>query len=276
MKITKNKLEQLIETNLLIETNVGEFVKAGLEQALKSNKISKETIDNIIGGIAAIDSLGEHALYKAIGSNSKGKRLVIKLGVAATPAAATALGIFGAFTFIGGVFYALPKMISATIDSLNTIPGSILNFYKTKNGSQILHDEEQKPITWSEFGNASGVAAKVASNFGINRMSKNQLATILAASRLMKDTPDIMKKIEKMGQEKFGTRSWYESGEKNKEGYTRIFDASFYKAIGKRTRELKKAGSLKAQIYKKVKRAIKTEDLSTLKTFGELAVAVLI
>ena len=263
MKVKRRDLHRLIEVyltdDLIVETTLGEFVNTALKKALEANKVDKDTANKVQKVVTALDQIGDAGVYEKIANSAAGRKALSNAGIFASGAAKSALGVFGAFTVVNGVFMAAPKMISATIDSLNSIKGNLLNFYKQKNLMELRDNKPQKPIELEEYGNSKGATSIISKNFGINIGGRDEVITVIAASLLMKDGPNLYQEIEKLGHKKYGMK-----GTSTNPNYDSILAPSFVKAIGKKAKELKKAGNIRNALRKKVAEAAKSGDVDSL------------
>ncbi len=253
-----------MRSDLIVESDLGDIVSMSLKKALDANKVDKDTVEKVENAVAAIDKAGDLGVYEKIAGSSAGDKMLSNLGVFGSGAAKTALGIFGAYSVVNGIFMAAPSMISATIDSLNSIQGNLLNFYKQKNLMQIRDNKPQKPIELEEYGNAKGAASIVSKNFGIDISGRDEVITVIAASMLMKDGPNLYEEIEKAGHKKYGMK-----GTSTNPNFDSILAPSFIKAIGSRAKELRKTGNISVALKNKVKEAAKSGDYDMLEKIGD-------
>ena len=125
----------------------------------------------------------------------------------------------------------------------------------------LRDDEAQKPIELEEYGNSKGVSSIISKNFGINIDGRDEVITVIAASLLMKDGPNLYEEIEKLGHKKYGMK-----GTSTNPNYDSILAPSFVKAIGRKAKELKKAGNIRSALRRKVAEAAKAGDVDALKS----------
>ena len=271
MKLTRRQLQEIIQSSLLSENDLlledsgtRRFLAAAIQKLGEEGAVSEEIALAAQKGVEHIYNRGSKQITKELVGSSRAMNLMRKAGMIGGTLG-TAAAMFGAFSLTAGVFSVLPKMISRTIDNLSTIQGSFLNFYKIKNISAIRTGKGHSPIKWSEYGDSTGAAAEIVSNFGVKIRTKNEIATVLAASKMTGNPKDdIMAQIEKAGRKKYGSDDDFEM----------IFDPSFYKEVGKRVKALRKTEDLPATLLRQVLSAVKAEDRQGIKAFVDIIAAI--
>jgi len=267
VKLTHSQLQEIIHRSLLTEIK-GEkkLLSKAIQKLGEAGDLDEATVLAAKKAVGYVYDRGSKVISEKLTNSKKATKLLVRHGFI-SGAVASAIGMFGAYSVVSGVFAVLPAMIKRTIDRLSTVDGSFLNFYRLKNIQQIGTDKPQEPITWDEYGDSTGAYAGVVDNFGVKIRTKEQIATILAASKLSKNPEDdIMDKIEKIGLAEYG----------DDEGYERIFDQSWRDEIRKRTDALREQSpdDLPTDILKELVAALKSKDKRKIKAFVDIVSAI--